>query len=122
MPDYGRWYKCVRISHQLTRDDTVEIMRLGGVVISRNIAPTWPARAVRRIRVSMTPSDLAQARKRLGLTLEQMATLLGYQGSDRRTMMHKIERGIRPLREPQRLLVVAYLSGYRPEDWPHGGM
>lgn len=41
MPDYGRWYKRIRISHRLTRDDTVEIMRLGGVVITRNRADAY---------------------------------------------------------------------------------
>lgn len=66
----------------------------------------------------MTPKQIAQARQRLGLTLEQMATLLGYDGENRRIMMHKLEHGQRPIREPQRRLVEAYLRGYRPDDWP----
>lgn len=66
----------------------------------------------------MTPKQIAQARQRLGLTLEQMATLLGYEGENRRIMMHKLEHGQRPIREPQRRLVEAYLRGYRPDDWP----
>jgi transcriptional regulator with XRE-family HTH domain len=66
----------------------------------------------------MTPKQLAQARQRLGLTLEQMAAMLGYDGINRRIMMHKLEHGQRPIREPQRRLVEAYLSGYRPTDWP----
>ena len=33
-------------------------------------------------------------------------------------MGHKLENGGRPIREPQRRLVEAYLSGYRPDDWP----
>lgn len=66
----------------------------------------------------MTPSQLARARERLGLTLEAMATLLGYQGTQRRQMQYDLETGRRKIREPQRRLVEAYLAGYRPDDWP----
>ena len=66
----------------------------------------------------MTPDELRQARLRLGLTLEAMATMLGYQGVQRRQMQHDLETERRELREPQRRLVEAYLSGYRPADWP----
>ena len=69
----------------------------------------------------MTPKQLARARQALGLTLEQMATMLGYQSESRdglKIMGHKLENGGRPIREPQRRLVEAYLSGYRPDDWP----
>ena len=66
----------------------------------------------------MTPDQLARARKRLGLTLEQMAALLGYTGGQRRQMMYDLECGRRTIREPQRRLTEAYLAGYRPEDWP----
>lgn len=66
----------------------------------------------------MTPQELQEARRELGLTLEQMAAVLGYQGIQRRQMMHDLETGRRAIREPQRRLVEAYLSGYRPPDWP----
>lgn len=66
----------------------------------------------------MTPQQIARARDRLGLTLEQMATMLGYQGTQRRQMQYDLETGRREIREPQRRLVEAYLSGYRPPDWP----
>lgn len=66
----------------------------------------------------MTPTELKEARRKLGLTLEQMAVMLGYEGEQRRQLMHRIEIGERTLREPQRRLVEAYLSGYRPSDWP----
>jgi len=66
----------------------------------------------------MTPSQLAQARACLGLTLEAMATVLGYKGKQRRQMQHDLETGRRTIREPQRRLVEAYLTGYRPDDWP----
>jgi transcriptional regulator with XRE-family HTH domain len=66
----------------------------------------------------VTPEQLARARKCLGLSLEQMATMLGYQGTQRRQMQHDLETGRREIREPQRRLMEAYLAGYRPEDWP----
>ena len=66
----------------------------------------------------MTPAELGEARRKLGLTLEQMATLLGYSGTQRRQMMHKLETGLRELRPAQARLVSAYLAGYRPPDWP----
>ena len=66
----------------------------------------------------MTAEKMARARERLGLTLEQMATMLGYRGVQRRQMQYDLETGRREIREPQRRLVDAYLSGYRPADWP----
>lgn len=47
-----------------------------------------------------------------------MAAMLGYEGPHRRQMMRRVEIGERALREPQRRLIEAYLSGYRPDDWP----
>lgn len=66
----------------------------------------------------MTPKQLSEARRELGLTLEQMATMLGYAGTQRRQMQYDLESGRRDIREPQRRLVEAYLAGYRPPDWP----
>lgn len=66
----------------------------------------------------MTPQQLARARERLGLALEAMATMLGYEGRQRRQMQYDLETGRRVIRDPQRRLVEAYLSGYRPPDWP----
>jgi len=66
----------------------------------------------------MTPTELSKARRKLGLTLEAMATMLGYQGVQRRQMQYDLETGRKAIREPQRRLVEAYLDGYRPEDWP----
>lgn len=66
----------------------------------------------------MTPEQLARARERLGLTLSEMADMLGYEGEQRRQMIHKLEAGLREIRRPQTLLVEAYLSGYRPPNWP----
>lgn len=66
----------------------------------------------------MTPDQLKQARRKLGLTLEQMAHLLGYEGEQRRQMVYDLETGRRRVRPPQERLVAAYLEGYRPKDWP----
>lgn len=65
----------------------------------------------------MDGKQMKAARLALGLTLEQMATMLGYQGQQRRQMQYDLEIGRKPIREPQRRLVEAYLSGYRPQDW-----
>jgi hypothetical protein len=61
---------------------------------------------------------MAEARKCLCLTLEAMATMLGYLGEQRRQMQYDLETGRREVREPQRRLTAAYLEGYRPSDWP----
>jgi hypothetical protein len=68
----------------------------------------------------METGDIKAARHRLGLTLDGMGRMLGYTGSHVRTMAHDLETGRRPLRECQRRLLIAYLDGYRPADWPHG--
>lgn len=66
----------------------------------------------------MTSDQLARARKRLGLTLAQMAQLLGYEGEQAKSQVHHLETGRREIRPAQRRLVEAYLAGYRPHDWP----
>jgi transcriptional regulator with XRE-family HTH domain len=66
----------------------------------------------------MTGEQMKAARLRLGLTLEEMATMLGYLGGQRRQMQHDLETERREIREPQRRLTEAYLEGYRPKDWP----
>lgn len=66
----------------------------------------------------MTPADLKAARHTLGLSLTQMARLLGYCGTHGAQQVRKMESGGRAIREAQALLVRAYLDGYRPQDWP----
>jgi transcriptional regulator with XRE-family HTH domain len=66
----------------------------------------------------MTPAQLHKARRALGLTLEQMALMLGYEGEQARSQLHHMETGRRDIRPAQRRLIEAYLSGYRPPDWP----
>jgi transcriptional regulator with XRE-family HTH domain len=67
----------------------------------------------------VTPDQLHKARRKLGLTLEQMADMLGYEGDSAKSQVHHLETGRRTIRGAQRRLVDAYLSGYRPRDWPH---
>lgn len=69
----------------------------------------------------MKPDDVHQTRLSLGLTLAQMAEMLGYQGEHIRQQMYDLETGRRTLREPQRRLLEAYKEGYRPKDWPSKG-
>lgn len=66
----------------------------------------------------MTPDQLTRARKRLGLTLKQMADLLGYEGGHAKSQVHHLETGRREIRPAQRRLIEAYLAGYKPDDWP----
>jgi hypothetical protein len=58
------------------------------------------------------------SREKLGLTQTQMGTLHGYSGENVRQMVYDIETGRRDLMPCQRRLLEAYLSGYRPKDWP----
>ena len=71
--------------------------------------------------LKLTPRDLSNARKHLGLSLAEMARLLGYEGEQARSQAHHLETGRRGIRPAQRRLIEAYLDGYRPEDWPREG-
>jgi hypothetical protein len=64
------------------------------------------------------PIDTKKARTKLGLSPTQMGHMLGYQGENVRQMVYEIEGGKKPLMPCQRRLIEAYLSGYRPNDWP----
>lgn len=66
----------------------------------------------------MTPTQLSEARRKLGLSLSEFAYLLGYEGEGARGHMHNLESGKRILMPAQRRLVEAYLAGHRPKDWP----
>jgi DNA-binding transcriptional regulator YiaG len=69
----------------------------------------------------LSPESVKRARKKLNLTLWEFATMLGYEGENRRSMGFDLESGRRPVREPQRRLIEAYLAGYRPPDWGNEG-
>lgn len=70
----------------------------------------------RACALAMTPSEIREARQKLGLTLAQFAGVLGY--APIRQAGYAIESGRRRLREPQRQLLAMYLAGHRPDDWP----
>jgi hypothetical protein len=66
----------------------------------------------------MTPAQLHEARRKLGLNLAQMAVMLGYLGKHGESQVHHLETGRRLIKPAQRRLIEAYLDGYRPPDWP----
>lgn len=70
----------------------------------------------------MTPADIKQARAQLGLTQIQLGRMLGLDWSDAATRIYisRAENGhpTRQLNPAQALLLRAYISGYRPDDWP----
>lgn len=62
----------------------------------------------------MTPAEIRAARKSLGLTQEQLAALMGV----RVATVSDWERDVYSADGPAARLLAAYLSGYRPADWP----
>ena len=66
----------------------------------------------------MTPDEFAKARRELGLSRARLAPMLGYDGIHSHMQVYRMETGERPVRAAQARLMRAYLSGYRPEDWP----
>lgn len=68
---------------------------------------------------SMTPDEFKEARERLGLSLSEMADMLGLSVEQvRRMEFSETANQRRPVMEQTRRLLEAYLSGYRPTDWP----
>ena len=66
----------------------------------------------------MTPAEFRTARKQLGLTQTQAASMLG------RTLrnIQQWEGAEREIDNAAALLLRAYLNGYRPDDWPTQNM
>ncbi len=65
----------------------------------------------------MTPQELKYAKSLLGLTLSQMAKMLGYEGKHGDRVVQHLLSGERTIRPAQARLMQAYLDGYRPKDW-----
>jgi transcriptional regulator with XRE-family HTH domain len=63
----------------------------------------------------MSPTEIREARLRLGLTQAELAPLLGYSDVMR---VSELERGVRKPGAAVVRLLHAYLEGYRPENWP----
>lgn len=67
----------------------------------------------------MSPDEFRAARRRLGLSDSQMATALGVSPTQVRRMEVQVDKSShRPVSATTAKLVEAYLSGYRPPDWP----
>ena len=63
----------------------------------------------------MTPAWFKQARRNLGLSQSQLATLLGYGTYSR---ISELEGGRTQITDQCERLMQAYVDGYRPRDWP----
>jgi len=70
-----------------------------------------------------TAHDYATARHTLGLTVRELAAALRLSGDNGYRSIQRIEDGEKPVPGPQAIALEAFLSGFRPSDWPasHGG-
>jgi transcriptional regulator with XRE-family HTH domain len=67
----------------------------------------------------LTPKQFKEARKRLGLSVSQMAAALGVGDVQiRRMQVDADKESHRPVMPTTEKLIRAYLDGYRPRDWP----
>jgi hypothetical protein len=67
----------------------------------------------------MTPKQFKAARDRLGLSVSQMAKVLGVTEIQIRRMQTAPDKGShREVQATTEKLIRAYLDGYRPADWP----
>ena len=68
----------------------------------------------------MTPAEIKEARKKLGLSVNQLATMIDTDPLSVRRMEGNPEAKTHRHPAPRMVrLIEAYLSGYRPLDWPH---
>ena len=67
----------------------------------------------------VTPKQLKEARLQLGLSVAQLADMIGVSHQHARRMTVDPDRGAhRPINATVERLLQAYLDGYRPRDWP----
>jgi len=81
---------------------------------------TKPEKRKRKAVRAMTPDQFKAARHKLGLSVTQMALMLGIEESGtqvRRMEMQPGKSTHRPVSGTTARLVKAYLDGYRPRDW-----
>ena len=71
----------------------------------------------------MTPKEIKEARRRLGLTTSQMAAMLDISDAQTIRRMEQSETASTFRTPAPRMvrLIRAYLDGYRPADWPIRG-
>ena len=63
----------------------------------------------------MTPAEIRAARETLGLTQAQLARVMGMRGQ---VSISEWESGTRSPTAAASRLLLAYMDGYRPKDWP----
>lgn len=67
----------------------------------------------------MLPSEVKSAREALGLSLAEFADMLDTDKSTTRKMEFEENKSqYRPPAPRMVRLIIAYLKGYRPHDWP----
>ena len=67
----------------------------------------------------MTPLELKEARRKLGLSVAQMATMIETDPQVVRRMEGREDAKTHRTPAPRMVrLITAYLDGYRPDDWP----
>lgn len=67
----------------------------------------------------MSPAEIQKARVQLGLSVDDMARMLGHTGQHQRRLESAPDAEMhRPARPTTCRLLRAYLDGYRPADWP----
>lgn len=69
----------------------------------------------------MTPAEIKQARQALGLSAIEFARALRFSSASEQGLRNRtseIETGRNPIDAARAELLRAYLSGYRPNDWP----
>lgn len=69
--------------------------------------------------MGMTSAEFKKARRRLGLSVYEMADVLGVKPNHIRRMETTTNSArARPVMPITERLMIAYLDGYRPADWP----
>lgn len=70
--------------------------------------------------MGMSAAEFKKARRRLGLSVYEMARVLGVKPNHVRRMetADLNSSRARPVMPTTERLMIAYLDGYRPDDWP----
>ena len=70
--------------------------------------------------MAMTHTEFDEARRKLGLSVTQMAKMLGVADDVqvRRMALSPDKKSHRPVNGTTERLIMCYLDGYRPKDWP----
>jgi DNA-binding transcriptional regulator YiaG len=71
----------------------------------------------RKKSVDIDPAEIRRCREALGLSQREFARVLGYAHYNR---VSALENGKETVSPAVARLIDAYMSGYRPDDWPEG--